>query len=142
MHSRVSTFAEFWTAYVDAHQDVRNRRLHFLGTGGAILIAVCAMATRQWLLLIAVPIWGYGCAWIGHFCFERNRPAAFSSPVWAFRGDVRMFVFMLLGWMNRELERVTTTSRDAAGGAASSGTGSAPGGQAPADGMSCGNQPR
>lgn len=108
-------FVDFWPAYVRAHQDARNRKMHFLGTGGALIILMAAIMTRQWLLLLAVPIWGYGWAWIGHFYYERNRPAAFGSPIWAFRGDLRMFILMLFGAMRHEMKRLEIDQSQASG---------------------------
>ncbi len=105
-HHESFRFSDFWPVYVKAHQDQRNRALHFLGTGGAIAIVLAVFLTGQWIFLIAAPVWGYGLAWVGHYRFERNTPAAFSSPVWAFRADIRMFVFMLIGRMSREIEEL------------------------------------
>ncbi len=38
-------------------------------------------------------------AWVGHFAFEKNRPAAFKHPLWSLRGDFRMHRLSLLGQM-------------------------------------------
>jgi hypothetical protein len=40
---------------------------------------------------------GYGCAWIGHAFFERNRPATFRHPLYSFAGDWVMFRDVLSG---------------------------------------------
>jgi hypothetical protein len=99
-------FAEFWRMYVAAHRDTRNRALHFAGTLGAIVIIVTSFVTSQWALSILAPIWGYAFAWVGHCYFERNRPMAFRAPIWAFRADLRMFLFTIIGRMTHELERL------------------------------------
>ncbi len=34
---------------------------------------------------------GYGCAWVGHFGFEKNKPASFKRPWYSFMGDWVMY---------------------------------------------------
>ena len=36
-------------------------------------------------------------AWIGHFFFEKNRPATFRHPFYSFAGDWVMFKDILTG---------------------------------------------
>jgi hypothetical protein len=38
---------------------------------------------------------GYGFAWLGHFIFEKNKPATFTYPVYSFIGDWVMFADIL-----------------------------------------------
>ncbi|QDO86779.1 DUF962 domain-containing protein [Shewanella psychropiezotolerans] len=38
-------------------------------------------------LLILLPVVGYGFAWVGHFMFEKNRPATFQYPLYSFLAD-------------------------------------------------------
>ena len=40
---------------------------------------------------------GYGFAWVGHFVFEKNRPATFIRPLYSFMGDWVMFKDVLTG---------------------------------------------
>jgi hypothetical protein len=40
---------------------------------------------------------GYGCAWIGHFGFEKNKPASFKRPLYSFMGDWVMYRDMWRG---------------------------------------------
>ena len=40
---------------------------------------------------------GYGCAWVGHFGFEKNRPASFKRPLYSFMGDWVMYKDMWTG---------------------------------------------
>jgi hypothetical protein len=34
---------------------------------------------------------GYGCAWVGHFFFELNKPATFTYPTFSLIGDFKMW---------------------------------------------------
>jgi len=46
---------------------------------------------------LLIPVAGYGFAWIGHFVFEKNRPATFDHPWYSLIGDFAMFRDVLLG---------------------------------------------
>jgi hypothetical protein len=92
-----SSFAEFYPFYLAEHGDRTSRRLHFLGTSLAILILAYALLTQRWLALILAPLAGYGFAWVGHYAFERNRPATFRHPLYSLMGDFRMWFDMLRG---------------------------------------------
>ena len=52
---------------------------------------------RRQVAPLAVPLFGYGFAWIGHFGFEKNRPASFKRPLYSFRGDWVMWRDILTG---------------------------------------------
>jgi len=41
--------------------------------------------------LIFIPLAGYGFAWVGHFVFEKNKPATFQYPLYSLMGDFVMF---------------------------------------------------
>ncbi|KZZ63224.1 DUF962 domain-containing protein, partial [Oleiphilus sp. HI0128] len=88
---------EFYPYYLSEHSNATCRRLHFLGTALVILLLVTLISTQNWSLLIALPLVGYGFAWVGHFFFEKNRPATFTYPLWSLMGDFVMFKDMLLG---------------------------------------------
>jgi hypothetical protein len=66
-------------------------------------LAAGAVVAPRWALL--APVVGYGSAWIGHFFFEKNKPATFTHPLWSLRGDFRMYWLMLIGRMGPEVER-------------------------------------
>lgn len=95
--SRFAGFREFYPFYLSEHRSRLCRRMHFVGSLGvvAVVLAVVAGASAWWLLL--APVVGYGCAWIGHFVFEKNRPATFRHPLYSLMGDWVMFVEMLAG---------------------------------------------
>jgi hypothetical protein len=94
---RFNRFSEFYPFYLSEHQDRVNRRLHFVGTTLVIALVLFALVTQQWLWLLAVPFAGYGFAWVGHFFFEKNKPATFNHPVYSFLGDWVMYKDILTG---------------------------------------------
>jgi hypothetical protein len=94
---RYASFAEFYPFYLSEHANRTCRRLHFVGTslGLACLAAALATLTPWWLL--AGLLIGYAFAWVGHFVFEKNRPATFTYPLWSFMGDWVMWSEILRG---------------------------------------------
>jgi hypothetical protein len=102
---RIKNFDEFWPYYVREHSTAGCRSLHFIGsTLGLICLAAAFITSNLWLILLGF-ILGYGFAWAGHFFIEHNKPATFKYPLWSFRADWKMWVFMLLGRMRAEVER-------------------------------------
>ena len=85
------SFAEFYPFYLAEHSDRRNRRLHFVGSTLVLLCLAVGAWRREPLMLLAAPLCGYGFAWIGHFAFEKNRPASFQRPLYSFLGDWVMY---------------------------------------------------
>jgi hypothetical protein len=104
-----TNFEEFWPYYVSQHLNPTSRTLHFVGTTLAMgCVAIAPIAPPA---LLAAPVFGYGFAWLGHFAFEKNRPASWGGPqflVWSLRGDLRMWRHMITGQMAAEIERVET----------------------------------
>jgi hypothetical protein len=104
MEEKLSSFEAFWPFYVSQHLDPTNRRLHFLGLTLAIAALVASVFhSPAWILV--VPVAGYGFAWIGHFCAEKNKPATFTYPLWSLRGDLHMYRLMWLSRMGPEIAR-------------------------------------
>ncbi|MCS6857693.1 MAG: DUF962 domain-containing protein [Sandaracinaceae bacterium] len=70
----------------------------------ALLLAIPSFAAP--LTFPGGVAFAYGCAWLGHFFFEKNRPATFEYPIWSFFGDLRMWSLMLRGklWSGDPLE--------------------------------------
>jgi hypothetical protein len=97
MADRFKTFREFYPFYLSEHRHPICRRLHFVGSALVIATIVAASVTRNAWWLAAAPVAGYGFAWIGHFFFEKNRPATFTYPFYSFLGDWAMFRDLLTG---------------------------------------------
>lgn len=85
------SFAEFYPFYLGEHRNRACRRLHFLGSTLALVCLALLVATGQWRWLFIGLVCGYGCAWVGHFVFEKNKPASFSRPLYSFMGDWAMY---------------------------------------------------
>jgi len=84
---RFNSFAEFYPYYLGEHSHPACRRLHYVGSLLVLALLAYALATQHWPLLLALPVIGYGFAWIGHLVFEKNRPATFKHPLYSFMGD-------------------------------------------------------
>ena len=97
MEKRFRSFAEFYPYYLSEHRNATCRRMHFIGTTLVLAILVAMIATQQWWMGLLLPIAGYGFAWVGHFAFEKNRPATFTYPRWSLAGDFVMYWQLLTG---------------------------------------------
>lgn len=94
---RYKTLTEFYPFYLSQHEDSTCRRLHFVGTTCVIGVAATAALTKNAKLLWALPVVGYGFAWVGHFFFEENKPATFKYPLYSLVCDFKMYKDILLG---------------------------------------------
>jgi len=103
MTEKPRTFGAFWPYYLMAHRDPRCRRLHYVGSTGASIGIVAAIATLNPLWFVAGIVFAYGMAWTGHFAVERNRPATFGNPLWSLIGDIRMYLLWLSGRLEPQL---------------------------------------
>jgi len=88
---RYERFAEFYPFYLSEHSNRTCRRLHFAGSTLALSCLLLAVVTRNAWWLAGALLAGYGFAWIGHFLFEKNRPASFRQPLDSFMGDWKMY---------------------------------------------------
>lgn len=105
MADRTGGFSAFWPDYLRAHLDPRTRALHYVGTSLSLLLLLAFFLTRDWRCLVAVPIAGYGFAWLAHLVFEKNRPATFERPLFSFVGDFYMLYLFLTNRLAPELVR-------------------------------------
>lgn len=87
----IKSFAEFYPLYLREHSNRTCRRLHFVGSTLALLCLATAIATATPGWIVAGLLCGYGFAWIGHFGFEKNKPASFKRPLYSFMGDWVMY---------------------------------------------------
>lgn len=83
---RFASFGAFYPFYLSEHQNSVSRRLHVIGTT-LVIVALVLGALVNPRFFIAAPLIGYGFAWVGHFFFEKNRPATFRYPLYSLMGD-------------------------------------------------------
>ena len=91
------TFQEYYQHYLTLHQNKWCRRLHVLGQIATIYFVYLCIAYGVWPLLILTPFVVYPFAWTGHYVFEKNKPAAFSNPLWAKACDWVMLKDIITG---------------------------------------------
>lgn len=94
---KFENFREFYNFYLTEHSHPVSRLLHFIGTGLVIFITFYGIFTDQFKLLWFIPLVGYGFAWVGHFFFEKNKPATFKHPFYSLGSDFVMFFDIVRG---------------------------------------------
>ncbi|AUJ69603.1 MULTISPECIES: DUF962 domain-containing protein [Pseudoalteromonas] len=92
-----NSFASFYPYYLAEHKNKTCRRLHFIGSTLVLLVLLFALVFAYWSLLWLLPIAGYGFAWVGHFFFEKNKPATFQYPLYSLMGDWVMYKDIIRG---------------------------------------------
>lgn len=95
------TFKAFYPFYLSQHQNSTCRRLHYIGSLSVLVILIETLITQHWIQLLLLPLVGYGFAWIGHFKFEKNRPATFQYPLYSLLGDWIMFAQRIVKFFRR-----------------------------------------
>ncbi|KIO33859.1 hypothetical protein M407DRAFT_17460 [Tulasnella calospora MUT 4182] len=119
-----ASFDEFYPFYLGEHSHPKCRRLHLVGTLGALTVLLRVLVSflpgflthfrqiipparlnflrirggkkAQLKIALIGVIQGYIFSWIGHFFYERNKPATFKHPWYSLRGDLRMLKEVLL----------------------------------------------
>ncbi len=94
---KYKSFKEFYPFYLTEHANTTSRVLHFIGTALVFIILAWALYTQVWWRLAMIPLVGYGFAWVGHFFFEKNKPATFQYPLYSLGSDFKLFFELLVG---------------------------------------------
>ena len=92
-----TTKQKFYDFYLDEHQNIACRRLHFAGSSFGLIGLAKSVKDRSAKPLLRGIAAGYACAWVGHFFFEKNKPASFKFPLKSFASDFRMYGDVLRG---------------------------------------------
>jgi hypothetical protein len=98
-------YQEFWPFYLSQHSKRSTRAWHFVGTSFVFVFLIAALITLNFWLVLLAPVTAYAFAWFSHFFIEGNKPATFGHPIWSLRADFRMYRLMLLGKLDKELEK-------------------------------------
>ncbi|MES1984074.1 MAG: DUF962 domain-containing protein [Pseudomonadota bacterium] len=99
------TFRDFWPFYLQEHARPMTRGLHYVGTSLSIGLGLFAVAESRFWPLVALPVAGYGFAWISHLIIEHNRPATFHYPLWSLAADFKMWFRFVTGRLSTDLTR-------------------------------------
>jgi hypothetical protein len=94
---KFASLKEFYPYYLAEHQNPTSRMLHFIGTALLFFILIAAVYYSNYYLLFTIPVVGYGFAWVGHFFFEKNKPATFKYPFFSLASDFLLFFHLLIG---------------------------------------------
>lgn len=97
MSERIDNFREFYLFYLTEHSNKTSRILHFIGTGMVFVFLGAALFTGKNWMYWMMPLVGYSFAWVGHFFFEKNKPATFRYPLWSLASDFKLFFEILTG---------------------------------------------
>ena len=93
----IKNYHEFYRFYLTEHRSIMSRRLHIAGSTIGLYFFAKAIRQRKAKYVVYGLVSGYACAWIGHFVFEKNKPASFKQPLYSFISDWRMFADILRG---------------------------------------------
>ena len=98
--SPIRNYHEFYRFYLTEHRNLHSRHLHALGSSVGLFFFAKAIMQRQPRYLVYGLVSGYACAWVGHFVFEKNKPASFKQPIYSFISDWRMLSDIVRGHLS------------------------------------------
>lgn len=93
----IKNYSEFYRFYLTEHRNITSRRLHAVGSSVGIYFFSKAIRQRKAKYVVYGLVSGYACAWVGHFMFEKNKPASFKQPLYSFISDWRMLSDIVRG---------------------------------------------
>ncbi|ENV57108.1 hypothetical protein F951_01453 [Acinetobacter soli CIP 110264] len=96
----IRNYSEFYRFYLTEHRHMVSRRLHVAGSSIGLYFFAKAIRQRKPRYALYGLVSGYACAWVGHFVFEKNKPASFKQPLYSFISDWKMFADVLRGQLS------------------------------------------
>ena len=107
--SKYNSFSSFYPYYLTEHRNPTSRKLHFIGTALIIFCLIIGFVSGETFWFIIIPLCGYGFAWVGHFFFEKNKPATFQYPFYSLASDFVMFWHTLTGQLPQKIKDAEIT---------------------------------
>lgn len=96
----IRNYSKFYRFYLTEHRHMVSRRLHVAGSSIGLYFFAKAIRQRKPRYALYGLVSGYACAWVGHFVFEKNKPASFKQPLYSFISDWKMFADVLRGQLS------------------------------------------
>ena len=87
----------YYNYYLTLHENPKCRLLHFIGQLITFIFCIMIIYYLRYVFLLSAPFITYPFAWSGHYFSEKNKPAAFTNPLYAKISDWIMFKDVLLG---------------------------------------------
>ena len=112
MSKKHQNLTEFYPFYLMEHRNFISRCLHFVGTAALLIVLFWAIISQNWAFLGLCPVLGYGFAWVGHFFFEKNRPATFTYPAMSLVSDFIMFYHILTFQITAKMQEAEKTIKN------------------------------
>lgn len=107
----IRNYSEFYRFYLTEHRHITSRRLHAVGSSVGLYFFSKAIRQRKLKYVAYGLVSGYACAWVGHFVFEKNKPASFKQPLYSFISDWRMLSDIVRGNLSlkdRALDKIVS----------------------------------
>lgn len=105
----IRDYPTFYRFYLTEHRNIMSRRLHATGSSIGLYFFSKAILKRKPRYFAYGLLSGYACAWVGHFMFEKNKPASFKQPFYSFISDWRMLSDIMKGNLSlkdRDLDKI------------------------------------
>ena len=95
--TKFTSFKKFYPYYLSEHKLKINKILHIIGSLSGLIFLIIILYSKNYKYIPLSFLFGYTFAWIGHFIFEKNKPATFKYPIYSFMGDWVMLKDVLIG---------------------------------------------
>ena len=85
--TKFTSFKKFYPYYLSEHKLKINKILHLIGSLSGLIFLIIILYFKNYKYIPLSLLFGYTFSWIGHFVFEKNKPATFKYPIYSFMGD-------------------------------------------------------